>query len=210
MTDSWTVHDDAILEAWSRAKQVSEMATWPTEQLEHVDSEGTIIELHDQGNHGAGVSWGFCAEVVSTPDNPEVVMRASIGDRVRAGHGLELDKVIAEVNREMAAAGHSVELNVPPFRYARDTDKVFLEARFCPDELTENDKFWLAREFESTMMNVPDLLFEPHMEVVHWEGDDDCCCDACRAVYEANRSPEDIERERAEQERDRELGLDRF
>jgi len=156
MTETWTPQGDAIL-------------------------EGTSNMLHDPGNHSAGVSWGFCAEVVAIPGNPQVVMRSCIGDRVRPGHEEELDRVIEEVNREMATDGHPVELKAPPFAYARDDDMVFLEARFCPDELTDDDPFRLSREFERTMINrIPDGLFEPHMEPLHVEDDDDCCCDACR------------------------------
>lgn len=188
MTDFWTAEDDAILEARARAKQAGDMASWPTRQEEHTCESGTSIKLHDtaESAEASGLSSGFCAEVVSTPGNPEVLMRASIGDRVRPGHEEDLDRVIAEVNREMALQEWRFS-TPPPFEYVRDGDVVLLQARFCPDELTDEDRFWVSREFESTMMNVPDDEFGEHMEVVHVEGD--CGCDACLAEDERNPTP---------------------
>ena len=170
MTDIWTAQDDAILEARATAREAREMVPWPVEAHER-PSDGTTIELHDPGVHADDVLWGFCAEISATPGDPEAVMRASIGDRVRPGHEEALDQVIAEINREMAETGHPVQMNVPPFSYVRDGDEVFLEARFCPDELTDDDRFWLPRQFDITLVNyVPDADFGPHMEGVHFEG----------------------------------------
>lgn len=188
MTDIWTAQDDAILEARATAREAREMVPWPVEARENVGSEGTTIELHDPGVHADDVLWGFCAEISATPGDPEAVMRASIGDRVRPGHEEALDQVIAEINREMAETGHPVQMNVPPFSYVRDGDEVFLEARFCPDELTDDDRFWLPRQFDITLVNyVPDADFGPHMEGVHFEGDPaDCACDACGDLVAAD------------------------
>lgn len=168
MTDIWSARDDAILAARARAKQASAMVAWPVDECESHDDDGTTtIQLHDRGNHSGDVLWGFCAEVRATPGVPEAVMRASIGDRVRPGHEEALDRVIEEINREMAQNGHSVEMNVAPFSFVRDGDEVFLEARFRPDDLSDHDRFWLQRQFETTMINgVPDEEFEPHMEAV--------------------------------------------
>lgn len=107
-------------------------------------------------------------------------MRASIGDRVRAGHDEALDLVLAEANRELALRERVAYHNAPPFEYVSEGDVVLLQARFCPDELNEHDRFWIARDFESILVNhVPDDLFQEHMEAVHVEDDEDCVCDGC-------------------------------
>lgn len=44
-------------------------------------------------------------------------MRASIGDRVRAGHGTALDRVVAEVNAEMTQWERVAEFNAPVLEF---------------------------------------------------------------------------------------------
>src|SRR5690606_21828119 len=98
---------------------------------------------------------------------------------VRAGHGAAVDRALAEANAEMAQWERMVPGNVPPFEFVREGDTVFLQARFCPDELTDQDRFWIERDFDIILVNyVPDHLLEGHMEAVHDDDDDDCVCDA--------------------------------
>ncbi|MDO5503659.1 MAG: hypothetical protein Q4G67_10840 [Actinomycetia bacterium] len=187
MTDFWTAQDDAILEARRVAKIASDAITWPADQSETVGIDGTTIELHNRGNHSDGVpeSWGFCADVTAFPGSPWAVMRGCVGDEVRPGHEAELDRVIEAVNLRGDSDWRSLEFNSPPFRYIRDGNLVFLEARFRPDELTEDERYWLNWHFDCVMMNhTPDDDFEPHMMAVHFEDDDDCVCDDCWPLEE--------------------------
>lgn len=181
MTDVWTAEDDAILDARRLAKLTAEATLWATPE-ERTCERGTTITLHDPAAQTAdsGVSWGTCVQVVASPGQPEVIMRAPIGDRVRAGHGAALDLVIAEVNAEMAQWERVVEFNAPVFEFVREADVVLLETRLRPDELTDHGRFWIAREFDSIMVNhVPDDAFGEHMEAIHVGDDEDCVCDAC-------------------------------
>lgn len=178
MTDVWTAEDDAILDARRRAKVTAE--TVPGGRAEERTSErGTVIDVHAPGAE-SGVTWGSCVRVLATPGSPEVVMRASIGDRVRAGHGVAVDLALEQANAHLAQWERAVPYDAPPFEYVREGDTVLLQARFCPDELSDQERFWIEREFDSILVNyAPDHLLEGHMEAVHDDDDDDCVCDAC-------------------------------
>lgn len=189
LTETWTPQDDAILEARRVAKMASDTVTWAADQAETVGEEGTTIELHDRANHSAGVSWGFCAEVTTEPESPWAVLRACIGDRVRPGHEAELDRVIEAVNLRGDSDWRSVEFNAPPFRYVREDDLVFLEARYQPDQLNDKHMYWLNWHFDCVMMNhTPDDEFEPYLMADHVEDDDDCVCDDCWPLEERNQT----------------------
>lgn len=178
MTDVWTAEDDAILDARLRAKVTAELVPGGRPE-EHTCESGTIIDVHAPGTE-SGVSWGTCVQVVATPGSPEVMMQASIGDRVRPGHGAAVDLALVEANREMAEWERGVHYNEPPFQFAREGDTVYLQARFRPDQLSDTERFWIERDFDSILVgHFRDDLLKGHMEAVHVEDDDDCVCDDC-------------------------------
>ena len=178
MTDVWTAEDDAILDARRRAKVTAELVPGGGPE-EHMCESGTIIDVHAPGAE-SGVSWGTCVQVVATPDSPEVMMQASIGDRVRPGHEAAVDLALVEANREMAGWESSVTYSDPPFEFVREGDIVYLRARFRPDELSDTERFWIERDFDSILVShCPDDLLEGHLQAVHVEDDDDCVCDDC-------------------------------
>lgn len=165
--ETWTAEDDAILVTRARVKRVADALRPASMQEETVDATGTISEFHDPG------PWGVCGTVASRVNDSEVVVRASIGDRVRDG-----EDNARELELTLEACNQWFEWEGRPFAYVRDGDDVFLEAHLRRDDITEEELFWVVRDFEGELDRVPAVV-EAHMESLHYPGEDDCVCPPC-------------------------------
>jgi hypothetical protein len=125
--------------------------------------------------------------MVSAEGAAEVHLRGWIGDRVRAGeeNGRELQRTLAACNQWFAWEGR-------PFAFVRDGDDVVLEARVAREDLGDEEVFFLMREFESELLNVPAEI-EAHLEVVHDAQDEDCVCPPCLDRHRGAMTPQGLQ-----------------